>query len=205
MSLTTIAKIVARSSLPLLLLLLLVRGGESANASVAELTSTFSSSPFNTTSIVNTTRPFNNTSTFGQVPFEPLPQQPQQLLPQQPQQLLPQQPQQPEVQAQVTTQDRIQETLNALLTTNTSITVKTLLLAELEQSIENLTSNQYDVTADFTEGDNGGQSYLISIESIIDDPVIEEEEEEEEEEGEEENGNDNGSNDNDGGNGDGGN
>jgi hypothetical protein len=188
MSLATTAKIVALSSLPLLLLL--VGGGEVslyANASVAELTSSFSSSPFDTTSIVNTSRPFNNTSTFGQVPFEPVPQQLQQ-------------PQQP-TQAQAATQDTIQETLNAVLTTNTSITVKTLLLAELEQSIENLTSNQYDVTIDFTEGENGGQSYLINIESIRDDPVIVEEEEGEEEE----NGNDDGSNDNDGGNGDGGN
>lgn len=191
MSLTTTTKIVTLSSL-LLLLLLLVEGGEvslSANASsISELTPTPPSSPFNTTSIVNTSRPFNNTSTFGQVPLEPLPQQ---LLPQQPL------PQQPEAKAQVTAQDRIQETLNTVLTTNTSSTNKTLLLAELERSIENMTSNQYDVTVDFTEGENGGESYLISIERIIVDPVIAEEEEEEEEgNGDGDNGDNNGNDDN---------
>jgi hypothetical protein len=49
----------------------------------------------------------------------------------------------------------------------------------LEQSIENLTSYQYDVTAEATEDENGGESYLINIERIVDDPVIAGEEEEE--------------------------
>jgi hypothetical protein len=156
----------------LLLFLLTQVGGESGQSvkasPIAELTPP-PSAPFNATGNVNATTPFNNTSTFGQVPFEPLPQQPlpQQPLPQQP---LPQQP--------LGTQDRIQEILNTVLTTNTSSTDKTFLLDQLEQSIENLTSNQYDVTAEATEDENGGESYLINIERIVDDPVIAGEEEE---------------------------
>jgi hypothetical protein len=160
--------------MPLILLLLLTQvGGESSQSvkasPIAELTPTPTSAPFNATGSVNATTPFNNTSTFGQVPFEPLPQQPlsQQPLSQQP---LPQ---------PLGTQDRIQEILNTVLTTNTSSTDKTFLLDQLEQSIENLTSNQYDVTAEATEDENGGESYLINIERIVDDPVIAGEEEEE--------------------------
>jgi hypothetical protein len=51
------------------------------------------------------------------------------------------------------------------------------LLDQLEQSIENLTSNQYNVTAEATEDENGEESYLINIERIVDDPVIAGEEE----------------------------
>jgi hypothetical protein len=184
LSLTT--KKVITMSLILLLLLTQV-GGESSQSvkasPIAELTPP-TSAPFNATGSVNATTPFNNTSTFGQVPFEPLPQQPlpQQPLPQQPlpQQPLPQQPlpQQPLSQP-LGTQDRIQEILNTVLTTNTSSTDKTFLLDQLEQSIENLTSYQYDVTAEATEDENGGESYLINIERIVDDPVIAGEEEEE--------------------------
>jgi hypothetical protein len=165
----------------LLLLLLLLAGGVSTSSdasSIAGLTPTSpSSSPF------SATRPFNNTSTFGQVPFEPIPQ---------PQQPPTQQPalRQPQPQAQVTTQDRIQETLKAVLTTNASTATKALLLNELEQSIENLTSNQYDVTVDFTESADGEESYLINIDRIIDEDSVIAEDEEEEEEDSNGNGND---------------
>ena len=152
----------------LLLLLLLLAGGVSTSSdasSIAGLTPTSpSSSPF------SATRPFNNTSTFGQVPFEPIPQ--------------------PQPQAQVTTQDRIQETLKAVLTTNASTATKALLLNELEQSIENLTSNQYDATVDFTESADGEESYLINIDRIIDEDSVIAEDEEEEEEDSNGNGND---------------
>jgi hypothetical protein len=177
-----IKKIGIASSLSLLLLLLAGRGelSTSSNASsIAGLTPSSPSSPF------SATRPFNSTSTFGQVPFEPIPQ---------PQQPPTQQPalRQPQPQPQVTTQDRIQETLKAVLTTNASTATRALLLNELEQSIENLTSNQYDVTVDFTESADGEESYLINIDRIIDeDSVIAEDEEEEEEES---NGNANDSN-----------
>jgi hypothetical protein len=67
----------------------------------------------------------------------------------------------------------------------------------LEQSIENLTSYQYDVTAEATEDENGGESYLINIERIVDDPVIAGEEEENGDEGDGGNGDEG-----DGGNGD---
>jgi hypothetical protein len=173
-----IKKISILSSL-LLLLLPITGGGEvsisSDASSIAGLTSTAPSS-----SPLSATRPFNNTSTFGQVPFEPI-QQPQQ----------PQRPalQQPQPQVQVPTQDRIQETLKAVLTANAS-TTKALLLNELEQSIENLTSNQYDVTVDFTESENGEDSYLISIDRITGEDSVVAEDAEEEEEDSNSNGND---------------
>lgn len=84
---SVIKKISIISSLLLLLLSIAGggRGGEvsisSDASSIAGLISTSpSSSPF------SATRPFNNTSTFGQLPFEPTlqPQQPQQPALQQP-------------------------------------------------------------------------------------------------------------------------
>jgi hypothetical protein len=170
-----IKKIGILSSLLLLLLLLAGRGEVSTSSDASSIAGLTPTSPSSPSSPFSATRPFNNTSTFGQVPFEPIPQ---------PEQPLTQQPalRQPQPQAQVTTQDRIQETLKAVLTTNTSTATKALLLNELEQSIENLTSNQYDVTVDFTESADGEESYLINIDRIIDeDSVIAEDEEEEEE------------------------
>jgi hypothetical protein len=82
-----------------------------------------------------------------------------------------------------------------------STATKALLFNELEQSIENLTSNLYDVTVDFTESADGEESYLINIDKIIDeDSVIAEDEKEEEEDS---NGSGNDSNGEDDGNGNG--
>jgi hypothetical protein len=176
-----IKKIGILSSLLLLLLLLAGRGEVSTSSDASSIAGLTPTSPSSPSSPFSATRPFNNTSTFGQVPFEPIPQ---------PQPPPTQQPalRQPQPQAQVTTQDRIQETLKAVLTTNASTATKALLLNELEQSIENLTSNQYDVTVDFTESADGEESYLINIDKIIDeDSVIAEDEEEEDSNG---NGND---------------
>jgi hypothetical protein len=159
-----IKKIGILSSL-LLLLLLAGRGDVSTSSDASSIAGLTPSSPSSPSSPFGTTRPFNNTSTFGQVPFEPIPQ---------PQQPPAQQPalRQPQPQAQVTKQDRIQETLKAVLTTNASTATKALLLNELEQSIEN-------VTGDFTESADGEESYLINIDRIIDeDSVIAEDEEE---------------------------
>jgi hypothetical protein len=179
-----IKKIGILSSLLLILLLLAGRGEVSTSSDASSIAGLTPTSPSSPSSPFSATRPFNNTSTFGQVPFEPIPQ---------PEQPPTQQPalRQPQPQAQVTTQDRIQETLKAVLTTNASTATKALLLNELEQSIENLTSNQYDVTVDFTESADGEESYLINIDRIIDeDSVIAEDEEEEEEEDSNGNGND---------------
>lgn len=182
-----IKKISIFSSL-LLLLLPIAGGGEvSISSDASSIAGLISTSPSPSSSPLSATRPFNNTSTFGQVPFEPT------LQPQQPQQPA---LQQPKPQAQVPTQDGIQETLKAVLTTNASTATKALLLNELEQSIENLTSNQYDVTVDFTESKNGEEGYLISIDRIMDEDSIVAEDEEMEEEDSNSNGNDsNGDND----------
>lgn len=83
-----------------------------------------------------------------------------------------------------------------MLTTNASTATKALLLNELEQSIENLTSVQYDVTVDLTESENGEEGYLISIDRLTDEDSIVAEDEEVEEEDSNSNGNDsNGDND----------